>query len=233
MKLVGLSRSVSMGETRGATGEQPRNISIICSGLNSTDTNKGRTTILENPQARFIGPPTDCGGVIQQTWGSILNIAILLMAKIWTSFGWWFIYIYLTIYRVLLHSRCCIWAINENISVACATNAIQHLTVFVRSGRDDIIWTRKPWCDYSTWHPTVKQPFHDQLKQVLVEPVMSIIYTYVQTKICVQIYHCTYTKIIFTLIINHVSKLTLCAYIRCKSKMDVSKNCSTPKSSHV
>lgn len=57
--------------------------------------------ILENPQARFIGPPTDCGGVIQQTWGSILNIAILLMAKIWTSFGWWFIYIYLTIYRVL------------------------------------------------------------------------------------------------------------------------------------
>lgn len=57
--------------------------------------------ILENPQARFIGPPTDCGGVIQQTWASILNIAILLMAKIWTSFGWWFIYIYLTIFRVL------------------------------------------------------------------------------------------------------------------------------------
>ena len=101
MKLVGLSRSVSMGETRGATGEQPRNISIICSGLNSTDTNKGRTKSLRIPRARFIGPPTDCGGVIQQTWGSILNIAILLMAKIRTSFGWWFIYIYLTIFRVL------------------------------------------------------------------------------------------------------------------------------------
>ena len=97
LKLVGLSRSVSMGETRGATGEQPRNISIICSGLNSTDTNKGRTKSLRIPRAGFI----DCGGVIQQTWGSILRIVILLMAKIWTSFGWWFIYIYLTIYRVL------------------------------------------------------------------------------------------------------------------------------------
>lgn len=169
--------------------------------------------ILENPQARFIGAPTDCGGVIQQTWGSILNVAILLMAKIWTSFGWWFIYIYLTIYRVLYIPGAAFEPlIIYNICVACAsTNTIRHLTVFVHSGRDDIVWTRKPWCDYSTWHPTVKQPFHDQLKQVLVEPVMSIIYTYVQTKICVQIYHCTYTKIIFTLIINHVSN-TLCLY---------------------
>ena len=79
LKLVGLSRSVSMGETRGATGEQPRNISIICSGLNSTDTNKGRTKSLRIPRARFIGPPTDSGGVILQKWGQFFTL----------PYSWW------------------------------------------------------------------------------------------------------------------------------------------------
>lgn len=165
-----------MGETcRATVFKQPRNISIICSGLNSTDTNKGRTKSLRIPRAS--------SGHRQLT------------AKIWTSFGWWFIYIYLTIYRFLCipgdaFEPFIIFVLPMHLQIQYSIL----LCLFILVER--IIWTRKPWCDYSTRHPTVKQPFHDQLKQVLVKPVMSIIYTYVQTKIFVQIYHYTSTILV-------------------------------------
>ena len=57
--------------------------------------------ILENPQGALHRATHRQWRSDSSKMGSILHIAIQLMAKIWTSFGWWFIYLYLTIYRVL------------------------------------------------------------------------------------------------------------------------------------